>query len=322
MKLFFYLLPLVVFSSYLICLLLMKVPFLKIFDDKVNSRSLHKIPVRRIGGLAIFFTISVFSYLYEISYISIFGLPLSILFIVSLLDDAYNISAIPRLVIHLLAALIFINSLPINENFFISSFLIFSILAAINSFNFMDGANGLVGGASVIVFLLYAILSYYSADINLMFFNLIVAFSIFGFLFLNFDNAKIFLGDCGSILIGFLSISIGIIGWNKNFWPIWTPFILILPFLADTGVILLERIFKGQKFWLAHKNHYYQRLIIDGWSHRKTSLFYYFLFIINALYIFTSLVLLPDLFLLLSITLLILNSFVAFYLYKITPHFK
>ena len=91
------------------------------------------------------------------------------------------------------------------------------------------------------------------------------------------------MGDTGSIPLGFLAASCGALGWQRDIWPVWFPFLVFSPFLVDASVTLVRRLLRGEKVWRAHKEHYYQRLVQAGWGHRRTALMEYILMIAVAL---------------------------------------
>ena len=108
----------------------------------------------------------------------------------------------------------------------------------------------------------------------------VIAAATSGFLIFNFPPAKIFMGDVGSIPLGFLVGAIGVYGRQKEAWPLWFPVMVFAPFFVDASITLLRRIVRGERVWQAHRQHYYQRLILSGWSHRKTVLAEYVLMLI------------------------------------------
>jgi UDP-N-acetylmuramyl pentapeptide phosphotransferase/UDP-N-acetylglucosamine-1-phosphate transferase len=105
--------------------------------------------------------------------------------------------------------------------------------------------------------------------------NASIASAAGAFLLFNFHPARIFLGDTGSTTFGFLAVAIGLLGWRDGVWSIWFPVLVFSPFIVDATATLLRRGLQGERFWLAHRTHYYQRLILSGWSHRKTALVEY-----------------------------------------------
>jgi UDP-N-acetylmuramyl pentapeptide phosphotransferase/UDP-N-acetylglucosamine-1-phosphate transferase len=160
--------------------------------------------------------------------------------------------------------------------------LALGIVWCMNLFNFMDGSNGLAGGMAAIGFAAYAAAAQGSGASDLALLAAVVAGAAAGFLVWNFDPARIFLGDAGSIPLGFLAAAIGVLGWQRGSWPFWLPLMVFSPFVVDATVTLARRIARGEKAWQAHHTHYYQRLIRSGWSHRRLALWAYALMLAAA----------------------------------------
>lgn len=94
-----------------------------------------------------------------------------------------------------------------------------------------------------------------------------------------FHPARIFLGDAGSISLGFLAGALGYWGWRGGIWPIWFPMVVFAPFIADASITLARRLLRGEKFWQAHREHYYQRMVRSGIGHARTALTWYLLMV-------------------------------------------
>ena len=147
----------------------------------------------------------------------------------------------------------------------------------------MDGSDGLAGGMGLFGFTAYAVAAYLAGNSQLALMCASVSASCFAFLLFNFYPAKIFMGDSGSIPLGFLMGAIGLYGLQHQVWPFWFPFLVFSPFIVDATITLIKRLLNKEKIWQAHKSHYYQRLIQLGWSHRKTALTEYMLMFGTAL---------------------------------------
>jgi len=259
-------------------------------QDIPNKRSLHTKAKPRIGGIIfmpiilLFWLISDLIKLSEITLLNLMIVTISFM-IISLIDDLKNISAMVRIIFHFSLVVFFILAINLNFNIFYLCFIIIFLVWMTNLFNFMDGSDGLAAGMAVIGFSSYFIVAYSAGDLDFAIKNGIIAMCLLGFLFFNFSPAKIFMGDVGSISLGFLSGAIGLIGLQKDIWPFWFPLIIFSPFIVDATVTLVKRIIKREKFWQAHRTHYYQRLILMGWSHKKTAYILYlimiFLFLIS-----------------------------------------
>jgi UDP-N-acetylmuramyl pentapeptide phosphotransferase/UDP-N-acetylglucosamine-1-phosphate transferase len=102
--------------------------------------------------------------------------------------------------------------------------------------------------------------------------NFSLSTAALGFLLFNFHPAKVFMGDAGSIPLGFLAAAFGLLGWQTGLWPIWFPPLVFSPFIVDASVTLFKRLLRRERLSQAHRSHYYQRLVQMGWGHRNTAL--------------------------------------------------
>ena len=91
-----------------------------------------------------------------------------------------------------------------------------------------------------------------------------------------------FLGDVGSIPLGFLAAALGIIGWRNDLWPLWFPVLMFGPFIADATVTLVRRLVRGERVGTRTASHYYQRMVLMGLGHRGTALIGYALMLVCA----------------------------------------
>lgn len=239
--------------------------------DHPNERSLHHQPTPRIGGLALFPGVvlgCLAAGLRDADSLLLLGLA-GCLFLLSIFDDWRGLPVTLRFGAHLLAAALLALGLMGGSPWVLAAAL--AVAWMTNLFNFMDGANGLAGGMAAIGFAAFGLASGEPA----LAFALVGA--ALGFLMFNFDPARVFLGDSGSIPLGFLAGGVGLLGVVKGQWPWWFPLLAFSPFVADATVTLLRRMVRGEKFWIAHRDHYYQRLVRMGWSHRKLALVEYVL---------------------------------------------
>ena len=155
--------------------------------------------------------------------------------------------------------------------FHVAVLAVLAIVWAANLYNFMDGADGLAGGMALFGFGSYAIAAFLSgADLYGVLCASIAAASA-GFLVFNFPPARIFMGDAGSVPLGFLAGALGVLGWSRGYWPLWFPLLVFAPFVCDATLTLLRRILRRERVWQAHKEHYYQRLVRMGFGHRGTA---------------------------------------------------
>ena len=199
------------------------------------------------------------------------------------LDDHGHIAARWRLLGHFLAAawaLYWLGGLPPLAVFggLLQLSWIGHVLAAfylvwlLNLYNFMDGSDGLAGGMAVFGFGAFAWAAAMGGEAGLAVLCAGVAAAAAGFLCFNFHPARIFMGDVGSVPLGFLGGALGLVGWRAGAWPLWFPLLVFAPFIFDATVTLLRRALRGEKVWQAHRSHYYQRMVQMGLGHRGTAL--------------------------------------------------
>ncbi|MBF0440174.1 MAG: hypothetical protein HQL93_13790, partial [Magnetococcales bacterium] len=108
---------------------------------------------------------------------------------------------------------------------------------------------------------------------------LILAAANAGFLVNNFPPAKIFMGDVGSVPMGFMAAALSLWALRDGLFDLWVPVLIFSPFIVDATVTVIKRTLLGEKFWMPHRSHYYQRLVLSGWSHQKTVLCEYILMV-------------------------------------------
>jgi Fuc2NAc and GlcNAc transferase len=252
----------------------------KSFVASVNERSSHTIPTPHGGGIAIAITwfIGLF-YLYftaqiesNLFYALLFGLIISI---VSFLDDIYELSPKIRLIAHAVVAIGGLYSLggfetltfgifSIENPILTNIFAFFMIIWFINLYNFLDGINGYAGSEAV--FLALAGFVLFGGN-----HFLILTVAVLGFLYWNWNKAKIFMGDVGSTLLGYNIAIFTIYYANEQASNFWIWIILFGIYWFDATLTLIRRKRNGEKLSQAHKKHAYQRLTQSGWSHYKVT---------------------------------------------------
>ena len=135
----------------------------------------------------------------------------------------------------------------------------------------MDGSDGLAGGMALIGFGAYAVAAQLAGDQPLAVLSLALCAASAAFLLYNFHPARIFMGDVGSVPLGFLAGALGLAGWANDVWPLWFPLLVFAPFMCDATLTLLKRLLRRERVWQAHREHYYQRLVRMGFGHRGTA---------------------------------------------------
>lgn len=257
--------------------------------DRPGARSLHDQPVPRTGGIAIVVALVAVGATARLA-----GEPLwldpwvlggaGLLALVSLLDDVQGLPAWVRLPVHIGAAALLLaggygvrglhvpgdGTLPLGD--LGAVFVLLFTVWMTNLYNFMDGMDGFAGGMSAIGFGALGGIAALAGQLAYALAAMLVAGANLGFLGLNFPPARMFLGDVGSVPMGFLAAAFALAGVRLGLFALWVPALVFSPFIVDATVTLLRRLLRGERIWQAHRSHYYQRLVLLGWGHRKTVL--------------------------------------------------
>jgi UDP-N-acetylmuramyl pentapeptide phosphotransferase/UDP-N-acetylglucosamine-1-phosphate transferase len=241
--------------------------------EQPTDRGMHAVPVPSGAGAAI---VAAALLLWPLSERPSAGLDilllatLAALTLVSWLDDRRGLSPGVRLAAHAAAVTLLLAALDPEARVLPALplpvervALGFAWLWFINLFNFMDGIDGIAGAEAVAVAAGYVlVVTFAGAGNPLDQLALIIAAATAGYLFWNWHPAKVFMGDTGSIALGFL------LGWLmidlglRGFWA--AALILPLYFVADATLTLANRIARGEKPWRPHRQHFYQRAVLAG----------------------------------------------------------
>ncbi|AYZ67548.1 glycosyltransferase family 4 protein [Burkholderia multivorans] len=248
----------------------------RLATDVPNDRSLHARPTPRVGGWGIV-PASVIAMLALAPRMWLIAVATLFLAAMSQIDDRRGLPARVRFAAHLVAVVSLIATYPTAAPWWFLAGVGFMMVWLTNLYNFMDGADGLAGGMALFGFGAYAAaaLGEVHPSADLMTSGAAIAGAALGFLLLNFHPARLFLGDAGSIPLGFLAGALGYWGWREAIWPLWFPAMVFSPFIADASVTLLRRLLRGEKFWQAHREHYYQRMVRSGIDHGRTAAYWY-----------------------------------------------
>jgi UDP-N-acetylmuramyl pentapeptide phosphotransferase/UDP-N-acetylglucosamine-1-phosphate transferase len=266
-------------SSWLLIAVILSSRLNKKFQDIPNERSLHSAPTPRIGGAGLMAGLLCGWALMFNSLTWWLALPLIGLFVLSLFDDMRGLPVRQRLAGHILAVAILVegSGLPDSQGIVIALAVLLFTVWMTNLYNFMDGSDGLAGGMALFGFTFYGIAALFAHNETLAMMNFAISAATLGFLFYNIPPARVFMGDAGSIPLGFLVSAMGLLGWQQGCWTVWFPLLVFSPFIVDASVTLIKRTLRGVKVTEAHREHYYQRAILLGWSHRKLVLVEYLL---------------------------------------------
>lgn len=259
---------------------------IKIVDVPDGLRKLHSVPVPRMGGLLIFsvFLTSIFIFYGDINSIKFYLFGAIMIFTLGAYDDLLGTGWILKFIYQIVAAsLLLLYLLPkfSSLSFFTIEFpiipaaiiLVIFIVGTINSFNLLDGLDGLVSGISLLVFALLFFISLNLLDT----FSLVILSSIIGCLigFLKYNGypARIFLGDSGSFLLGYLVVSsvlIASINKSTGVLDLTFPVILLAVPIADALKVMFERIVSGKHPFLADRSHLHHIVFSQNITHKTT----------------------------------------------------
>jgi UDP-N-acetylmuramyl pentapeptide phosphotransferase/UDP-N-acetylglucosamine-1-phosphate transferase len=268
-------------AAFILIAILRRSPLASRLADQPNERSLHASPRPRLGGLGIMAAwLPCVAFAGDAALAAI-AVAACFLAVVSLLDDLHGMPIEVRFPAHVAAALLawlaFASPSSHATSWMFALAALFAIVWATNLFNFMDGADGLAGGMAVIGFGAYAYAAHEAGFAALGWSCAALAAASLGFLFHNLPPARVFMGDAGSVPLGFLAGALGVHGIVAGAWPWWFPLLAFLPFVLDATVTILRRLLRGERIWHAHREHFYQRLVLSGWSPRRLDAFAFLL---------------------------------------------
>lgn len=268
--------------------------------DLPNERKIHSKVMPKAGGLGIFIPV-IFLLLYNYAVKSnthyndyiVISSSLLILMITGLIDDKKDISAKKKLLFQLIASVITVFS---GIRFYIFSNIIADyilsiiwIVGIINAVNLIDGLDGLAAGIGIISCGCFCILGYKYDAYIIKLISLMLIGSSSGFLFYNFRPAKIFMGDTGSLPLGYILAVLGLFSTKRigGFTSIYIPIIILGIPIYDTLLSIFRRKINNRSIFAPDRNHFYNLLMdIKGLSHVKTVLT---LYAISAILCFVSL---------------------------------
>ncbi len=313
----YYMFIILFLSSFLLTYFIKNYAIKKSLIAVVNERSSHKIPTPHGGGIAISVTWFIgLIYLYfnnqidqSLFYALIFGFIISV---VSFFDDMHELSAKLRLAVQSSVAVIGmwviggferldLGIFSIENQIITNIFAFLLIVWFINLYNFLDGINGYAGSEAVFLCVAGFILFGGSHFI-------VLAVCVLGFLFWNYNRAKIFMGDVGSTLLGYNVAIFTLYYSNQQSTNFWIWIILFALFWFDATVTLIRRKLNGEKLSQAHKKHAYQRLTQADWSHFKVT---NYAIVINLL-LFGIVMSVSNIFVAVIVTLILLLSTMLF----------
>jgi UDP-GlcNAc:undecaprenyl-phosphate GlcNAc-1-phosphate transferase len=246
----------------------------------------HTKPTALMGGIAIYFSfvslIIVSSIYFKFDWLIL--LAFTIMFVTGLVDDLKELKPIYKLLAQVMAAFILIYKGYIFGNELLGwigvpiTFL--WVIGITNAINLLDNMDGLSAGISTIIALIIGSISVIQGDMNTALLSFVLAGATLGFLRYNFNPAKIFMGDSGSLFLGY-TLSFLALSVQKNlndssvYIVMLLPVILMVIPILDTSLVTIKRVISGRKIYIGGKDHTSHRLVAMGLSERKAVLILY-----------------------------------------------
>lgn len=264
--------------------------------DIPNHRSVHSKVMPRMGGLAIFlafvgayFIIAPATAGYDMDVALGLILGGAVIVLVGALDDKYDLSPKVKLLGQIIAAGIVISfglqvdyiKLPFGDAMDLNPWIsipltLFWIVGVTNAINLIDGLDGLSAGVSAIATTSILVLAIIMGNVTVIFLCVVLLGSIIGFLFYNFHPAKIFMGDSGSLFLGFSLATLSILGYKSaTIISFLVPLAILGVPLSDTFMAILRRKLQKKPIFTADKGHLHHCLMGLGFSMRKSVLIIY-----------------------------------------------
>jgi UDP-GlcNAc:undecaprenyl-phosphate GlcNAc-1-phosphate transferase len=260
--------------------------------DKPNERKVHTKIMPRMGGLAIylsFFAVLFLSHEMTMQHIGLLTGG-TVLVLVGIIDDKADMPAKIKLLGQIFAACIVVAAgvrVEFMTNFILGGvfplyifsvpFTVLWIVAITNAVNLIDGLDGLAAGTSIIAAATMAISGYATGQTEMASMALILIGASLGFLKYNFHPAKIFMGDTGSMFLGYNLSVLAIMGFTKSFTvlSLVTPILVLAIPILDTLFAIIRRKMNNKPIFKPDKNHLHHCLLNYGFSHRNTVLIIY-----------------------------------------------
>ncbi len=307
--------------------------------DIPNNRKIHKEPVPYLGGIAIYLSfIITFIFLLKVSpdiniNKSITGLIISgfMIFIFGVYDDLKGCHALLKFSGQTIVAVVFIKfgyiidriTNPFGGTIYFPEWVsviltIFWVIGIINAVNLLDGLDGLASGVIGIASLFVFIIAVIHHNVIVASISIILIGAIGGFLIFNFPPAKIFMGDAGSMFLGFMFSVLAIMGNRKSAVAInlLIPIVLLSIPIIDTLLAIIRRANKKKNIFQADKEHIHHRLLYLGIPYKKVIILIYFICFYLGVISLLSLWL-PKEFIFILLLIVGINVFIGLYILKI-----
>lgn len=299
----FYIVLITFISSALIMPLIKKIAIHIDAMDMPNKRKVHTSPIPRIGGLGIFISFILGYMLFGDNSLQMMSILIGgfLIVLIGLIDDINPVKASYKLVVQILSAcvVVFHGGIVLNKVTAFGFLFLFPeplnyiititfIVAITNAINLIDGLDGLAAGVSSIYFCTIAIIAFILAKISGLdvILSLIMLGSTLGFLVHNFNPASIFMGDSGSLFLGYIISIIALLGFKATtLTSLFLPLLILAIPIFDTILAILRRFISGESLGKPDKEHFHHQLIKLNFSTKISVLIIY---VINILFAMVS----------------------------------
>jgi UDP-N-acetylmuramyl pentapeptide phosphotransferase/UDP-N-acetylglucosamine-1-phosphate transferase len=254
-----------------------------------NERSLHRVPVPRLGGVAIVLGVGI-TLASANGFLPLLGqrdvvawlVGASVIATLGFVDDIWPLPSLARLLVQVAVAAGVVHEalragsvevaaglrVPIGADIALAPAVIF-VVGVTNIFNFMDGMDGLAATQTVSAGIALATAASFAGQGDVALIGAVLAAAAWGFYVHNSPPATLFLGDAGSTFLGFSFSTFALLGATRSS-PV--PFsvvpLALSPFLLDGTFTIVRRLRHGERIWRAHRTHLYQRAVATGLTHR------------------------------------------------------
>lgn len=264
--------------------------------EQTDDRKRHRCNIPTMGGISIFAGIFASAMIIipesQVYHFNVLYGAMFILFLTGFFDDLIDLSPLKKVMFQLVASalviaagfrieslfgLLSVGELPLLVSYFVTAFF---IVAITNALNLIDGLDGLAGSLTLITSLIFGILFFQMGNVEMTLISMSVCGAVFGFLFYNFHPAKIFMGDTGSLVLGFL-LSIQAIALmqlytsNVNCIPELSPIVVLAALFVPAYDVLRVsaiRILTGYSPFHPDRNHVHHMILGQGFGKRMTTL--------------------------------------------------
>ena len=267
-------------------------PKIGAMDIPKDSRRMHSTPMPRFGGIAIFCGAMLgFCTLGHLSnqYLGVI-IGTSMILVLGIIDDLTDMPAKVKLAGQIACALVIwffsirfsgmANFFPIGPEYIVFPTVISIIVTVLwtigitNALNLIDGLDGLAAGISLIACLSIAYSAYYTERYETCIIILSIAGACLGFLIFNFHPAKIFMGDGGSMVLGFLLASVSLVGDTPSksitLFSVMIPLIILALPVFDTVFAIIRRLINHKPIMQADRGHIHHRMMAKGYGQKRT----------------------------------------------------